>query len=152
MASLSSPVNISLTGASGTTWYRQQRNFYRFNTTSGSPSYIHMKTNINTIASMFMIEAVGYNYGAAAAIRCSWGFYLGASYTLPSNAAANGYSGLQANGTYMSSDNYVVIRAYAGGLYYCGFCLNAYATRDDSACQAVSIQAASQNSTSGNYY
>ena len=50
-------------------WSLQQRNFYWFNTGSGSPSYIHMKLNLGAgVDTMYMIEAVGYNYGNGTAI------------------------------------------------------------------------------------
>jgi hypothetical protein len=59
---------------------------------------------------------------------------------------------MNADGMYKSSDNYVCIRAYSGGMYYLGFTLNVYACRLDTTHQNVTILAASQNSTSGNYY
>lgn len=133
-------------------FYLQQRNFYNFFTGSSSPSYLHFKTNLgNNIDTLYMIEAVGYNYGNAYAIRCGWGFQW--SYGVVRNVGLqNGYSGMNADGVYASSDGYLCIRAYAGGHYYNGFMLNAYATRTDQTHYQVSIQAGSQNSTSGNYY
>lgn len=133
-------------------FYLQQRNFYNFFTGSGSPSYLHFKTNLgNNIDTLYMIEAVGYNYGNAYAIRCGWGFQW--SYGVVRNVGLqNGYSGMNADGVYASSDGYLCIRAYAGGHYYNGFMLNAYATRTDQTHYQVSVTASSQNSTSGNYY
>jgi hypothetical protein len=149
MATLSAPLNIY----KYSNWHLQQRGIWNFNTTGGSPSYVHMKTNIYAQSedSMYMFEAVGYNYGASSPIRCAWGIYT-YSGTLYQTGVANIYSGLNADGMYKSSDNYVCLRAYSGGLYYCGFTLNAYACRLDTTHQYVSILAASQNSTSGNYY
>jgi hypothetical protein len=140
--------------------YFQQRRIYTYNTTSGSPLYIHFKTNIGGASNyaMYMIEAVGYNYGLASPIRCAWGFYL---YS-PAGAYATGsiiriglknqYGGLNADGVYLSSDYYVCIRAYAASNYYNGFTLNAYATRTDVQSQNVTIQSVIQTSNSGNYY
>jgi hypothetical protein len=134
-------------------WHLQQRGIFNFNTTSSSPTYVHMKTNLYAPSedSMYMFEAVGYNYGASAPIRCSWGIYT-YSGTLYQTGVANIYSGMNADGMYKSSDNYVCIRAYSGGMYYLGFTLNVYACRLDTTHQQVTITAASQNSTSGNYY
>jgi hypothetical protein len=129
----------------------QTRGFFNFMTTLGSPNYVHMKTNINSNYPMWMIEAVGYNYSAASAVRCSWAFHKsgGGIYSV---GLADGYPGLSANGAYISSDGYVVIRAY-GGMYYCGFTLNAYYTRPDAAGTVnVSIIDVVQTSNSGNYY
>ena len=148
MAVLLGPINIY----PNSSWHLQQRNFYWFNTTSGSPSYIHFKTNLGGgIDTMYMIEAIGYNYGAASPVRCAWGFQW--SYGVARNIGLqNQYSGMNADGVYASSDGYLCIRAYAGGHYYNGFILNAYATRTDTTHYQVSITASSQNSTSGNYY
>ena len=127
MANLNAPINIYPYSS----WYLQQRSVYNFNTTNGSGNYIHFKTNIHgSTDSMYMIEAVGYNYSSAAPIRCAWGFYCynGALYT---TGVANIYSGMSADGMYMSSDNYVTIRTYSG-TYFIGFTLNVYACRLDT--------------------
>lgn len=148
MANLNAPLNIYKYQS----WYLQQRSIYNFNTTGGSPSYIHFKTNIwYDEDAMYMIEAVGYNYGAASPIRCAWGFYMYGG-SLYQSGVANIYGGMNADGMYVSSDNRICIRAYAGGHYYSGFTLNAYACRLDTTHHQVQILAASQNSTSGNYY
>ena len=148
MAQFAAPLQIYPYGS----FYLQQRNFYNFFTGSGSPSYLHFKTNLgNNIDTLYMIEAVGYNYGNAYAIRCAWGFQW--SYGVVRNVGLqNGYSGMNADGVYASSDGYLCIRAWAGGHYYNGFMLNAYATRTDQTHYQVSIISSSQNSTSGNYY
>jgi hypothetical protein len=112
-----------------------------------------MKTNIYAQSedTMYMFEAVGYNYGAASPVRCAWGMYI-YNGTLYQTGVTNIYSGMNADGMYKAGDNYVCIRAYAGGMYYLGFTLNVYACRLDTTHQNVSITAASQNGTSGNYY
>lgn len=140
--------------------YFQQRRIYTFNTTSGSPQYIHFKTNIGGASgyAMYMMEAVGYNYGLALPIRCAWGFYLYSPVStyatgyLTQIGLKNQYGGLNADGVYMSSDFYVCIRAYAASNYYNGFTLNAYATRTDATSQNVTILSVIQTSNSGNYY
>ena len=155
MATLNAPLRIYpyQPSSSWPTWYLQQRGIFNFNTTSGSPSYIHMKTNIYGPGNdgMYMLEAVGYNYGAAAPVRCAWGLYCYQN-TLYQTGVANIYGGMNADGIYISSDNYICIRAYAGGNYFNGFTINAYACRLDTQHTNVSITAASQNGTSGNYY
>lgn len=149
MANLAAPLRIYPYYS----WYLQQRNIFNFNTTSGSPAYVHMKTNIAAGAadSMWMFEAVGYAYGAASPVRCSWGLYV-YNNNLYQTGVANIYGGMSADGSYVSSDGYVCIRAVSGGIYFLGFTLNAYAVRLDTTHQNVTITAASQNSTSGNYY
>jgi hypothetical protein len=155
MATLLQPLRIYpyQPSSSWSLWYLQQRNIFNFNTTSGSPLYIHMKTSISGTSadSMWMFEAVGYDYGRASAVRCAWGLYCYNS-TLYQTGVANIYSGMDANGSYMSSDNYICLRAYASSHYFNGFTLNAYASRLDSPHSNVSILAASQNDNSGNYY
>lgn len=149
MANLKAPVGIYPYYS----WYLQQRNIYNFNTTGSSPTYVHMKTDIYAPGndSMWMLEAVGYNYGAAAPIRCAWGFYV-YSNNLYQTTLSNIYSGINAHGIYKSSDNYICIRAQSGTLYYAGFTLNAYACRLDTTHQKVSITAAVQSDNGGSYY
>jgi len=134
------------------TWSLQQRNFYNFFTGSGSPSYIHMKLNLGPgIDTMYMIEAIGYNYGNANPVRCAWGFQW--SYGVVRNVGLQKeYNGLDPNGVYASSDGYLCFSATSNTHYYNGFILNAYATRTDQTHYQVSITAVNQNSTSGNYY
>lgn len=148
MANLLSPIRVYPYNS----WHLQQRKIGTFYTGEGSPSYIHFKTNLGGgIDTMYMIEAVGFNYGVAKAVRCAWGFQW--SYGVVRNIGLqNAYPGMNANGVYVSSDGYLCIRAYAAGHYYNGFMLNAYATRTDQTHYNVSITAASQNSNSGNYY
>ena len=151
MATLQAPLRIYSWNLGGTPWYLQQKYIYHFNTGSGSPLYIHMKLSIQETYPMWLIEAVGYNYGLGASVRCAWGFHKSGA-GLYSIGLQNAYGGLNADGIYLSSDGYPVIRAYAGSQYYQGFILNAYSTRGDAASSNISVIAASQNSTSGNYY
>jgi hypothetical protein len=148
MAVLQSPIRIY----PNSSWHLQQRKIATFFTADGSPLYIHFKTSLGQgIDTMYMIEAVGYNYGNAYAIRCAWGFQW--SYGVVRNVGLqNGYPGMNADGVYASSDGYLCIRAYSGGHYFNGFMLNAYATRTDQTHYNISILAASQNSNSGNFY
>jgi hypothetical protein len=148
MANLSTPVSIY----PNSSWHLQQRNFYWFNTGSGSPLYIHFKTNLGGgIDTMYMIEAIGYNYGNANPVRCGWGFQW--SYGVVRNVGLQKeYNGLDPNAVYASSDGYLCFSAVSNTHYYNGFILNAYATRTDQTHYAVSITAVNQNSTSGNYY
>jgi len=131
-----------------------QQAFYTFNTSSGSPLYIHMKTNIpKSSNNMFYIEADGYNYGTALPVLCSWtGYPFSGDGNLYSVSLTNFYTGMNADGAYFSSDNYVVLRAYAGGHYFNGFVLNSVMANPNGNSFRVSISAAIQSSTSGNYY
>lgn len=130
-----------------------KRGLYWFNTTSGSPLYIHMKTNIPKDSDkMFYIEAEGYNYGTALPVLCSWcGYTWSGSGTLYSTNLTNFYTGMSADGIYYSTDNFVVIRAYASSHYFNGFILNSV-TANPVGTFDVQITAASQNSTSGSHY
>lgn len=149
MAKLKSSTSIKTSGSS-----LDQRDIFWFNTTAGSPTYIHMKTNIPNASNwMFYIEAEGYNYGTGSSILCSWGGYTySGSNSIIQQSLKNYYSGMSADGMYISSDNYAVIRASSSGLYYCGFILNAIMTSWNGYGQTISVQAVSQNSNSGNYY
>ncbi len=156
MAILNAPLRIVPISS----WYMHQWYIYNFNTTSGSPLYIHMKTNLigATSYNMWMFEAVGYNYGLAAPVRCSWAFHIstaGFPYTngfLYNIGLRDIYSGMNAHGVYIASDGYIVLRAYAASHYYNGFTLNAYSTRSDVTQSNVSIIAVAQVSDGGNYY
>lgn len=137
----------------GTTVGTIQRAFYRFRTTDATPLYIHMKTNIDMTNIMWYIEAEGYNYGTSLPILCSWvGYAYAATSSILNDSLANYYTGMSANGIYKSSDGYVVLRAYASSQYYNGFVLNSYMANPNGSSYRVSISAAIQSSTSGNYY
>ena len=131
-----------------------KRALYWFNTTSSTPLYIHMKTNMakgNYV--MATIEAEGYNYGTGLPIKCAWCFYSPGwdPSNLYSVGTANYYSGMSADGVYLSTDGYVVIRAYAGGQYFNGFVLNSF-TMSPIGAYDISITGATQTSNTGNYY
>ena len=131
-----------------------QRTLYWFNTTSGSPLYIHMKTNMNKgNYVMATIEAEGLNYGTGLCIKCAWCFYSPGwgPDTLYSVGLVNYYSGMSAHGVYLTSDGYIAIRAYAGSHYYNGFIINAFSPSPIGAYD-IQITAANQNDNSGNYY
>jgi hypothetical protein len=150
MALLSSSTNIR----SGTSPI-YQRAIYWFNTTAGSPLYIHLKTNIPANSNqMFYIEAEGYNYGRAQPILCSWtGYPWSGSGTTINVSLTNFYPGMAADGVYQSSDNYVVLRASSiTSNYYNGFIINAVMANPNGFGFQVSILASVQTDQSGAYY
>lgn len=130
--------------------YLQQYSIFNVANLSSSGSYIHMKTNIpHQSGLMIMIEAVGYNYGTAAPIRCSWNMY---SYTYQiSNVQNSAYNGMNAYSVYISSDNYYVIVGYAASMYYCGFTLNAYNSAGTGIGFITQITSAAQTSSTSYY-
>jgi hypothetical protein len=131
--------------------YLQQYNIFSVaNLSSGGGGYIHMKTNVpHQSYVMIMIEAVGYNYGTAAPLRCAWNIY---SYTYQiGNVQNTAYNGMSAHSIYISSDNYYVIVGYASSLYYCGFTLNAYNTAGNGYGFITSIQSSVQTGSSTYY-
>jgi len=131
-----------------------QQAFSSFSTSSGSPYYIHFKTNIPVSSNtMFYIEAEGYNYGTALPVLCAWtGYAYAGTGTVISTSLTNFYSGMSADGIYASTDSYVCIRAYAGSHYFNGFVLNSVMGNPTGLSFRIVISASSQNSTSGNYY
>jgi len=146
MANLATPTNVRTAGSG---WYTKY-NIYNFYTYSGGPNYVHFKTNVSAnTEKIFMIEAMGFNYGTATIIRCAWGLYTtGGGGVTPKGLQT--ITGLTADGVYASSDGYACIRAYADSLYYAGWILNAHVHPSYSV--DITITASSQNSTSGNYY
>jgi hypothetical protein len=131
----------------------QQYGVFSFaNATSSGGSYIHMETSITQPSSnvMMMLEAVGYNYGVSAPVRCAWNFYS-YSYAV-GNINNSNYTGMTADGIYYTSAGYVAIRAYTSSPHYLGFTLNAYPTAGNGAQTSISIRRVSQNSTAGSYY
>jgi hypothetical protein len=129
----------------------QQDFYYQSAIYSFSPNYWHYKTNIAlSTYIMFMIEAVGDAYGQQLPIRCAW---TGYSYSyLAQPSTQNLYGGLSADGVYVSSDNYICIRATGSSPYFVGFSFNAYTLNPTGYNFTVAFTAASLNSTSGNYY
>lgn len=131
-------------------WYKMQKNFYTFNTQSRTPLYIDMKTNLTYNQSgIWMIEAVGYNYGTSAVVRSAWSFSI--SSGIESLSLNDMASGITAKTAYISSDNYVVLKVNATDMYFLGFVLNAYTFFPDWS-KSIQITAAAQSATSGRYY
>jgi hypothetical protein len=116
----------------------------------GGDNYFHYKTNIAlSTYIMIMIEAVGYAYGANQSIRSCW---VGYSYSYLAQAGvADVYGGMNAHGVYVSSDNYICIRAYCPS-YFSGWCFNAYTVCPAGYNADVTFTASVQTSNSGNYY
>jgi hypothetical protein len=129
--------------------YGVQHDFYQHRFYGGD-TYFHYKTNIQLATYiMFMIEAIGYAYGANSPIRASW---VGYSYDYLANPnTATVYGGLSAHGVYVSSDSRICIRANAAS-YFSGWCFNAYTLNPTGYGHNVQFTAVSQNANSGNYY
>lgn len=127
MAYVSGSIDINTGGAAAGV---MKRGFFAY----GSPSYdatnryVHMKTNIIGSYIMSMVEAKGTHYGASRRIHSRWVFYSYSTGSLYNNYyhTIGGADGLVNGGSYLSSDNYVVIWAEmystAGD---CNFTLNA---------------------------
>lgn len=128
--------------------YVTQLGVYSFYTTDSSLGYLHLKTNVpvnrNT---MWLVEFVGYAYGASQCIRAGAVFHTSGG-TIYHAGFQNIYPGLTPQAVYTSSDSYVVIRATAS-FYYTGFVINAYSTAPYTPNEPFRILAVSQNSNSG---
>jgi hypothetical protein len=127
-----------------------QYGIYTFVGTTTAGNYYHFKTNctLNTFI-MTKIEALGNNYRRGNNIRCAWTWY---TYTYLTNETSQSiYAGLTAQNPYMSSDGYVCFKAYTDYPGDISFTFNV-TQANPTGTAAVSITAASQNSTSGNYY
>ena len=126
-----------------------QMNFFQHRFYGGN-TYFHYKTNLQlSTFVMVTIEAVGYAYGANQAIRSAWNFY---SYIyLVHGTVQNYYGGMSAHGVYVSSDNYVCIRASCAP-YYSGWSFNAYTQNPTGYNTTVSFLASVQTDNGGNYY
>ena len=120
------PVDIGTAGLSNGL---MKRGFYEY----GSPGYsagrfFHFKTNIIGSYIMTMIEAKGTHYGASQMIHARWNFYSYHTGSLINKNFFNigGTAGLVSGGSYLASDNYVVVwgemLSTAGD---CNFTLNA---------------------------
>jgi hypothetical protein len=128
-------------------WFTQL-GVYSFATTDGSLSYVHLKTNVpKSRNAMWMIEFVGYAYGAAQNIRSAIVFHTSVG-TIYNVGAQNIYPGLTPQAVYSSADNFAVIRVNAS-FYFTGFVINAYSTAPYTPNEPFTITAASQNSNSG---
>lgn len=117
-----------------------------------SQTYIHIKTNITASNIMYNITAEGYNYGTGAPIKCDWvGYYYfnGAHYNVNQHTY---YTGMTANGQYISSDNYIVLRGSFTSSYYIGFVLDALFCNPTGNSFDFSVQGYALNNTSGAHY
>jgi hypothetical protein len=131
------------------TWVTQL-GVYCFATTDGSLGYLHLKTNVPVIGgrnTMWMVEFVGYAYGAATNIRAGIVFHTSVN-TIYSVGAQNVYPGLTPQAVYTSADGYAVIRVNAA-FYFTGFVINAYSTAPYTPNEPFRILAVSQNNNSG---
>lgn len=131
-----------------------QRAFYRYATVATTPLYLHLKTNIPKNSDiMFYIEADGFNFGRAQSTLCAWtGYPYSGSGTIISTSLTNWYTGMDAHGLYLSTDNYVVLRAYASTHYYNGFVLNAVMANPAGYDHKVQILAVAQVDNAGAHY
>lgn len=123
----------------------------------GGGGYLHLKTNIPKNSNrMFMIEAVGYNYGQGQNIRCAHcGYPYSGSGTIISSQSSTLYPGMTADGLYYSSDDYVVLRYNTSSTYYWGCTWNAYSANPSANGHQVEVLAFSGtagNSEAGAYY
>lgn len=122
---------------------------------SGSASYFHIKTDIlYSTDDMVTIEAVGYHYRAAQAIRCMWSLYA-----YPASAPYNVglktiWPGMTAHGVYKSTDGYMVLRGSSStDFYYCHFVLNGYTNAQTGDARSnISVLDSIVNTNSGNHY
>lgn len=123
-----------------------------FNETVIGLNNIHIKTDIpkGTPGFMVMIEAVGFAYGSAQAIRAEWCFYQWESVLYSTGFQAI-YPGLTPTAVYFSTDNYVCLRG-TWASYYSGFTLNAYVGNADRPGTPIGILDVSANTNTGNYY
>jgi hypothetical protein len=129
------------------TWV-SQLGVYSFYTTDGSLSYLHLKTNVPVSRNtMWLVEFIGYAYGAAQNIRAGITFHTtgGVIYSI---GAQNIYPGLTPQTVYTSSDGYVVIRV-TSAFYFTGFVVNAYSTAPYTPNEKFRILAVSLNNNSG---
>jgi hypothetical protein len=143
--------NLQGTGIYPENGYLEQLGIYNVaNLSSGGGQYYHMKLNITHQSyNMIMIEAVGYNYGTSAPLRCAWNFYCYDYFF--GNVQNSAYDGLTAHSHYVAADNKIVIVAYASSLYYCGFTLNAYNTAGNGYGTITSVVSAVQTSAATYY-
>ena len=134
---------------------RVDLNFYRHGATFSGTTYIHVKTNFPRYGSqMYMIEAIGYNYGVAQSIQCA---FVGYTYNSPGAVITNGgqsqaYPGLTAHGQYLSTDDFVVLRFFATDCTYAAFSLNCYQANPIGASISPQVTAIVLNNTAGAHY
>ena len=149
MATLVAPMNVFPSGSG----YLSQYAIGQCSNQDGTATKVHMKLNLpktSANGTMVMIEAVGYAYGSAQAIRSSWCFYHYQSLLYSANVA-NVYPGMNAEAVYFSADNFVCLRAGLSG-YFSGFVLNAHTGSGDGAGRPITLQAQAWNTNAGNFY
>jgi hypothetical protein len=118
----------------------------------GGNSYFHYKTNVNMNNIMVMIEAIGYAYGAGAAIRSAVCFYAYAgSGSVISIGTSNVYGGMSMQGAYTSSDGYACFYLYCPS-YYSGWVFNSYTLNPTGYDYDVAISSVTQTSSTSNQY
>jgi hypothetical protein len=100
---------------------------------------------------MVNVEAVGFSYGTAQAIRCSWSFYQWSS-TLYSIGLETIYPGLTPEAVYYSADNFVCLRGGTSSTYFIGFALNVYCASGDGAGNPVIFTEIVSNNVTGNHF
>ena len=111
-------------------FYIQQRAIANIRTMDNLTN-IHIKLNVPTLdGSMWMIEAVGYNYGSQQSIRGAWCWYSYPDSGIGWVGLQTVYPGLTPAGVYSSTDGYVVLRGTFVSSYFTGFVLNGYSSRD----------------------
>lgn len=117
----------------------------------GGDNYFHHKTNISFSSwSMHRIEAVGYSYGANAAIRSVLCFHVSYGNGFYQIDKRNWYAGMEAVDLYVSSDNYVVCIFFTPS-YYSGWSINAY-TLNPTGTYNVQILAVAQRPNNAPYF
>lgn len=126
-----------------------------YNSTSLTANqYIHIKTNWpRNNNAMCMIEADGYAYGMGQIVKASWCAYAYHETGTLLNIGLASLGGITAHGIYYSTDNFVVLRAFASSIYYTGFVLNSYNTAPSgSPGFRLAVVAIATNGTSGNHF
>lgn len=140
------------------TYNRVDLNFYRHGATYSATTYIHIKTNIARYSGvMYMIELNGYNYGHAQAIQCAFTGYMYDDGSRPGITIYNptqfqAYPGLTADGQYLSSDNFLVLRCFKSDVTYANFSMDCYQTNPITSTVSPQVTAIAVNNTSGAHY
>lgn len=118
----------------------------------GGNNYFHYKTNIPMNNIMVMIEALGYAYGAAVAIRSAVCFYAYAGNSNVINiGTSNVYSGMAMQGAYRSSDGYACFYTNVSS-YYSGWVFNSYALNPTGFDFDVQITSVVQTAATANQF
>lgn len=147
--------NTSIAGADGQL-RASKHGIYnlRFADADRTTRYLHFKTNCPTNNNaMCMVEAVGYSYGTAQPVRCSWAWYPYTDGNLYNIAMHNLAAGMVPNSVYKSTDNFVCFSTTARDLYFLGVVLNCYNTSPSAGAGFdLLITANAATATAGNYF